>query len=256
LKGSLVRLAKSLFRTAGLEVRNRRTVYVDPREDLARILAGVAEPVIFDVGANRGDTVAEYRETFPTARIHAFEPTPNLSAKLGERFQSDQRVKVIAQAVSDRKGTTMFHVASNSIMNSMLPLAACNEAVGEYYGVVQQQHIEVPTTTIMAYIAECGIQNVHLLKLDIGCAEKLALAGARPTLEARQIDAVYLEIHFYPIYAGQTNFGDLEAILLPAGYRLYGLYEINRESNGCLDSFNALYVSPQTYARLDKHYLY
>ncbi len=32
------------------------------------------ECMIFDVGANRGNTVAQYLELFPEAIIHAFEP--------------------------------------------------------------------------------------------------------------------------------------------------------------------------------------
>jgi len=253
MRNVLVRSAKGLFRMAGLEVRNRRSVYVDHLQDLARILDVVPEPVILDVGANRGDTVAEYRKVFAGAQIHAFEPTPEMSAKLVDRFQSDAKVRVVAQAVSDQPGTTTFHLASNSVMNSILPYAVAD---GQYHGVTQQQRIEVPTTTITDYCEERHISTGHILKLDIEGSEKLALAGARPMLDEGRIESIYFEIHFFSLCLGQSNFGELEAVLHSSGYRLYGFYEMTRESNGCLDYYNALYINPQVHARLNPHYLY
>ena len=31
-------------------------------------------PIIFDIGANNGDTLAEFKEWWPKATIHCFEP--------------------------------------------------------------------------------------------------------------------------------------------------------------------------------------
>lgn len=253
MRNSLAKLAKSLFRMGGLEVRNRRFLYVDPLEDLANILKDVPEPVILDVGANRGDTVADYRRVFERSWVHAFEPTPEMSSNLIRRFCNDPRVKVVAQAVSDKVGTTTFHLMSNSVMNSVLPY---RDSAGSYYGVTQKERIDVRTTTIAKYCEAAGIERVQLLKLDIQGAEKLALAGAQAMLAASAIDAIYFEIQFFPLYSGQTCFGDLEAMLRLAGYRLFGFYEMNRERNGSLDFCNALYLSAETYARLNPHYLY
>lgn len=253
MRNILVRIAKELFRMVGMEVRNRRTVYVDHLQDLARIFDLVPEPVILDVGANRGDTVAEFRKVFPGAQIHAFEPTPKLSVELAERFQSDAKTRVIAQAVSDQIGTTILHIMSNSVMNSILPFTVADS---QYYGITQQQRVEVPTITITDYCNEFHIEIVHILKLDIQGSEKFALSGARPLLEKGRIEAIYFEIHFFPLYMGQSSFGELEIFLRSAGYRLYGFYEMNRESNGCLDYCNALYLSSQVYDRLNKNYLY
>lgn len=64
-----------------------------------------------------------------------------------------------------------------------------------------------------------------------------------------------LEVHSRPLYAGQTTFGDVQSLLGPNGYRLYGLYEFNWEPDGRLDFVNALFVSPRLNAKLDPHYL-
>ncbi|MCE9607061.1 MAG: FkbM family methyltransferase, partial [Planctomycetia bacterium] len=101
-----------------------------------------------------------------------------------------------------------------------------------------------------------NIARVHLLKLDIQGAEKLALAGARPMLESADIDCIYLEVHFSQVYTEQTTFGEIETVLKNHGYHLYGFYELTREGNGCLDFCNALYLSSPRYRSTDQHYLF
>src|SRR5689334_18893057 len=53
-----------------------------------------SNPVIFDLGANRGDTVATYRELFPKANIYAFEPFPGSFDCLKGRFGTDKGVSL------------------------------------------------------------------------------------------------------------------------------------------------------------------
>lgn len=245
-------IATALLNKAGLDLRNRRFAYINPLEDLARILDGTPAPTILDVGANRGDTVAEYRKLFPESQIHAFEPTPELVDELTARFRTDSRVKVVPLAVSSEVGTTKFYCMSENVMNSMISLVSDKS----YHGATNEKSIDVQTTTITDYCRKSGITSVQILKLDIQGAEKLALAGAKSMIESGQIDTIYLEIFFASAYSDQTTFSEISSVLHTANYRLYGFYELNRESNGSLDFCNALYLSPQVYSKLNPHYLY
>jgi FkbM family methyltransferase len=253
MKQKIRSLVLEILKKFDLELRNRRFAYTNPLEDVSRILAGVANPVIFDVGANRGDTVAEYQQLFPDAHIYAFEPTPELVDALNKRFQDCHAVKVIPKALSDTDGIITFHLMSNNVINSILPLQSSG---GEYYGVTEEKKIEVSTTTGMKYCAESCISRIHFLKLDVQGAEKLVLEGFKGMLEKAQIEIIYLELTFSRIYKMQTTFGDIENIMDNSGYRLYGFYDFNREGNGCLDYCNALYVSPEVYTHLNSRYLY
>lgn len=245
-------IATALLNKAGLDLRNRRFAYINPLEDLARILDGTPAPTILDVGANRGDTVAEYRKLFPESQIHAFEPTPELVAELKNRFQADSHVKVVPLAVSNEIGTTKFYLMSADVLNSMMPL----ETDKNYHGATQEKFIDVSTTTIVDYCNASAISSIQILKLDIQGAEKLALVGAKSMIDSGSIDSIYLEITFASAYSDQTTFLDIASVLQAANYRLYGFYELNRESNGSLDFCNALYLSPQVYSKLNPHYLY
>jgi len=62
-----------------------RDAYADQRAMISRD----GQVVIFDVGANVGNTVERYRELFAQAIIHAFEPDPKTCDRLRGRFNTD-----------------------------------------------------------------------------------------------------------------------------------------------------------------------
>lgn len=57
---------------------------MDPFVDMARFLEGRKAPIIFDVGANVGQSVSKFRDTFPASSIQSFEPSPTTYQKLVE----------------------------------------------------------------------------------------------------------------------------------------------------------------------------
>jgi FkbM family methyltransferase len=253
MKSLMKNLVRNLLRNFELDIRNSRFAYTSALEDIVRILETVEQPVIFDVGANRGDTVATYKKLLPNATIYAFEPTPELIDILTKRFFGCPDITIVPEALSDTEGMITFYLMSNNVINSMSPLHGKD---GEYYGVRERQEIEVKTRTGSEYCIENKISKIDFLKLDIQGAEKRALAGLKSMIETAQISVIYLELTFVPIYETQTTFGEIETFMNSYGYHLYGFYDFNRESNGCLDHCDVLYISPKTYEKINPHYLF
>lgn len=52
-------------------------------------------PIIFDIGANQGQSIVRFKKMFESPRIYSFEPTPNLAADLQNNFSNDPNVMVI-----------------------------------------------------------------------------------------------------------------------------------------------------------------
>src|SRR5262245_13738548 len=68
----------------------RRNKYgIDPFDDVRR-LAGREIKVIFDVGANNGETALRALSAFPTAKVISFEPHPETFAALIQAVVSNR----------------------------------------------------------------------------------------------------------------------------------------------------------------------
>jgi hypothetical protein len=101
---------KLLARTRwGREKRDRDPFLVTRR------LVTTPEPVIFDVGAHRGETAARYRSLFPNALIESFEPFPPSFERLRAAFAADPRVVPHNVAVGAATGTAKLRVNRASV---------------------------------------------------------------------------------------------------------------------------------------------
>jgi FkbM family methyltransferase len=77
---SLKSWAKDALRQFGYEIARVDKVGVYPFSDMAKLLP--AARVIFDVGANTGQSAIRFREKFPRAEIYSFEPSPSTFQQL------------------------------------------------------------------------------------------------------------------------------------------------------------------------------
>lgn len=210
---------------------------------------GVGSPVVFDVGANKGDTVELYREMFPDGTVHCFEPFPDTVAMLESRFGRDDKVKIVASAVSTQVGTTSFFVNHASATNSLLPIS---DNSARFYPEVTKPEgeIEVSTVDLDSYCDEHAIETINILKLDIQGGELMALGGAERLLRDSRIDVVYSEIQFVPLYEGAAQFDGVWAKMREFGYALFDVYDLHRSAGGQLVYGDAMFVSSRVHERV------
>lgn len=181
----LVRIRGSSFGYADLADGFLRLIVIEGNfeRDFFQIAdALLAEGGVFlDVGANHGLLSfglvhAHGKDT----RFHLFEPNPRLirSIRATKALYPSMQCVVNAAAVSDSAGPVAFlfnhsHAGSSHIVDR---------------GGDQVQSIRLDD-----YLMENGIAEVALLKIDVEGYEMTALAGARLSLEARRIQAIYFE---------------------------------------------------------------
>ena len=120
---------------AGYSIR-RNESFAFP--DQSRLLEGFNVNTIFDIGANRGNTVCEYRAMFPHTHIHAFEPIPQMASTMAERFSDDPKCIVQNCAVCESVGTASFNVNSAQDTSSLLQTDA-NQIPAAY----QHMHAQI-----------------------------------------------------------------------------------------------------------------
>ncbi len=181
-----------------------------------------APNVIFDIGANRGDTAIKYSNLFPTAKIYAFEPFEETFKKLKENVKDYPNIHIFNFAIADTIGETVFYSNKNEDTNSILSSSKIGLSSDEQVKTIGQTIIN--TDTIDSFCLSHKIEKIDILKMDIQGAELMALTGAKKILAEKKIDLIYTETYFRRQYNNQPLFHEISTLLADNGYYLQDIY--------------------------------
>ena len=87
----------------------------NPLLDISRLLKN-SRPVIFDVGANVGQSIIKYKKQIPKSFIYSFEPSPETYKTLIRTANQYESVKAINCALGSIPGKTILYENSYSDM--------------------------------------------------------------------------------------------------------------------------------------------
>lgn len=203
---------------------------------------GVAEPVIFDVGAHQGEISALFRDIFPSAVIHAFEPFPESFATVQRRFAADSRTHVHRHGLSERDSVRKFHSNQSSATNSLLPTDGESSKSWRVGQLETCQVIEAEFKTLDSVMEERNVERIDILKLDVQGAESLVMRGGENAFRHRRVGLIYTEIITQPTYVGQLRFDEALAVFYNMGFDLHGLYNLSLTSQGRLRQLDAIFT--------------
>lgn len=198
------------------------------------LLGGGGSPVMFDIGANIGQTTLSMRDLFPGATVHAFEPGSEAFARLSESLGDTPGVHLHQVAIGSAPGRIQFHENAESTMSSVLPLGS------EGWGIVKALR-EVELTTVDEVCQRHDIQHISILKSDTQGYELEVLRGATEIMEQGQVDCVFFELIFSDLYQGKPRFDTVLSFLLDRGYVLVSVYDIH-QMNGVAAWADALFI--------------
>jgi FkbM family methyltransferase len=147
--------------------------------------------VVFDVGANAGIYSLAALATQPDAIVHAFEPTPEIAARLREtaKLNGLDRLHVHEVAVSSENGFATLkrcrgELGTNEGMNFIAPDGGPCSAE------------RVKTVSLDQFCQRNSVEYVDLLKLDIQGHEYQALTGAEHLIKAGRIGTIFMELNW------------------------------------------------------------
>jgi FkbM family methyltransferase len=169
--------------------------------------------VIFDVGANVGQSALDYARQFPNACIYSFEPLASTYAELERCVHGLKHIRVfrLGMGISPRQAT--LHVNADSKLNSLL------------HAPPNSTEAEVQIDSIEHFCAVNHIDVIDLLKIDTEGYELEVLEGARSLLERQRVSLVLAECQ--PIQHQDmpfVSFVELCDKLRENGYELFGVY--------------------------------
>lgn len=217
-------LGKEIAHRCGFQIKRLRGAWgLNPWTDLLQINGAERVQVVFDVGANEGQTTQELARFFPDSVIYAFEPHPEAFSKLQTRASQLRNVKPMAVAVGERVGTATLRIGSDSKISSLASDAPYHSRV---LGHANWTELEVPVTTVDAVAKEQQLTRIDLLKTDVEGLDLEVLKGAAELLAQRRVHFIYCEFNDIG-HPSERRRGDLIPFiefLTPFGFRLAGVY--------------------------------
>jgi len=214
LRNGLLRLGVYVSRASSIPFG------VDAYADIAALEPSVA--VAFDVGANRGQTVARMRAHLPNVRIFSFEPVASTFTILKNNVNRDRGVECLQMALGDLKGQAEIAISKVSDRNTLSALAGPDHTTEV-----------ISVTTVDDFVAERNLERIDILKMDTEGYESAVLRGAAKSFEANRIGFVLAECEFTPNPAEpHGDFFEILKFLSPFGYRVVAFYSGGVDANG------------------------
>lgn len=218
---------------AGAKIRDLDT-------DLLGIV-GRHAAVIFDVGANIGETAERFAGLFENSIVHAFEPHPGTFKVLEQRALGSRRMHAYNCALGTSKGVLKLHSYENSAINSIHPMSTSGSQYTDGQ-IVELAAVSVNVEAIDAFCLEYHIATIDLLKIDTQGFEMNVLKGARGMLSQKRIRAIVAEVLFVSLYEGQCFADDVMSLMRQFGYKAFGFYDLVYDPKAGMKWGDALFV--------------
>jgi FkbM family methyltransferase len=218
IKRQLLLLAERLTKTRVIRV-SELPRGADLALDIARAFPRYRMEVIFDVGANVGQSAQHYLQWFPGAFIYCFEPVSESFLVLEQNLKGQDRVRCVNLALGSSSGRAEMALEGLSPMFQVR--AKPNEVSPE-----SEVRIEsVSLDTIDHFCKEGEIDRISYLKVDTEGWDLEVLRGSSRMLERQAIDLVEVEAGMNPGNTRHVPFERLKDFLQSSGYLLFGIYQ-------------------------------
>ena len=221
-----MRMAKNIIQSLAthLGVRIVRDLGRDPRSDIRKFMRPTSAPVIFDVGANRGQSVRFFKARFPQSVIHSFEASPTTFRALQENCLSESNVYCWNYALGATRGKQLFLENSNSDMSSFLELSQFG------WGKIEGE-IWLDLETIDGFCSTRNIEYIDVLKSDTQGYELEVFRGAESLMKQNKIGLLYFELIFSDMYKNLPGVHDIFKFLTDRGFVFVSFYSMHYQRN-------------------------
>ena len=169
--------------------------------------------IIFDVGSNKGDYVKTIRSVITNSVIHCFEIVPHTRETLLENLSAMEDIIVSESGLSNKEGH--LEIGYNYENDSQARVVSSLTQAKEI--------ISCKVQTGDNYIAQNGIEEIDLLKIDTEGHEVPVLEGFDHALRDARVRAIQFE--YGTTWIAPRHFMyEAYAILEPAGFVIGRLY--------------------------------
>ena len=232
------KIVSKLLRFFGYEIQRDSSTSYSLKEPFYhfRNLLDNSQPVVFDVGAYIGDTIEQFKSSFPESYIHAFEPFDESFSVLKNRFQKTDKLFFNNVAVKNHSSLNAnMYITQNKGSSSLLePTKDANE-FWEGNPLSTQKEVKVETTTIDNYCQKHNIETIDILKIDVQGSELKVLQGASLMLQKRRVKLIFTEISIAPNYKGQSEIDQVIKFLRENKYKIFNFFKMKHKQGKLIE---------------------
>jgi FkbM family methyltransferase len=179
----------------------------------------VKKLVIFDVGANRGQSIKRFRKIFSKAYMHCFEPIPRNYRYILKNYKNNMTF-INNYALGEKNGIKKFFINENSGTSSFFSINKKSNWAkkNKLNRTIKSENVKM--TTLDNYVKKNKIKKIDILKIDVQGFEDKVLNGAKNLLRKNLIKTLEIELNFSDHYSNKLSFYDIEKYLTKNGYEL------------------------------------
>lgn len=168
-------------------------------------------PIILEAGAFDGSDTIRMAKKWPSAMIYAFEPVPELYARLKNNTYQYPNIHCYQIALSNTNGTAPFYISEKSAKPGIPSQAGSLLSPKDrlrYSSMQFPYTIQVPTITLDSWAQQHSISRIDCAWLDMQGHELNVLQASNVILPS--LKAIYSEVGFYENYANQPIYTDVK----------------------------------------------
>ena len=260
IKKILIRFIKKIISLSGYELRGIKPKvahndYNAIHKFLISEVLKCQEPVIFDVGANDGESIERFKKIFSKSKIYSFEPDDNAFQRLKKNYYNKENIEIFDFGISNRDGNQQFYSYDHDKISSLMQLDANSKLfksrkIAKNSGEDFEKLKDIKILKLDSFVKDKNIPRINILKIDVQGYEPEVIEGAKYLIENNKIDIIEMEIILGYGYSKSISFYDIEKNFSKQEYKLAA---INYDSNIISYSnyqIDVIYVSKMIFDKI------
>jgi FkbM family methyltransferase len=106
----------------GYKVSKIKNIEENDLDKIIKYIMRKKRPIIFDVGANKGQSIKRFKKIYNDCEIHSFEPGNAECDEIRSCYKSDNSIFINNVGVSDRKSKLEFNINAKTTHSSFKKL--------------------------------------------------------------------------------------------------------------------------------------
>lgn len=249
------KIIKKYLAKNGYELFRRYYYDFDSNNSIKKILnrakINFDDLVIFDVGANIGQSVDRFRTFSKKAKIYSFEPNPDVYKNLELKKINDKNLECFNIGIGSSIGTIKFNLQPDSGASSFykinidgdaFKLSNTPEAKKNHNITTPKENInfnteiDVDVRTLDSIFSHNMPNRIDLIKIDTQGYEEEVLLGAENVLMKTLI--VEAEVIFSDAYEKSSSIAGIESILNKYGFVIWDIPYIGKFADESINRIN------------------